>query len=253
MPKPILAANWKMNKTVRETAEFINGLVRVFPKPIDREIVVAPPFTALYAGACAAAGTAVRIAAQNLYWEDKGAFTGEVSAAMLAEFGCTYVIIGHSERRHLFGETDEQTGRKIKKALEFRLKPIFCVGETLEEREAERTFEVIGRQLKGGLNKIASGDIESIVIAYEPVWAIGTGKTATPDQAEEVHRFIRRELKSMVGGSSASETAILYGGSVNPGNIDGIMAQPDVNGALVGGASLDLDSFIRIINFQSGT
>ncbi len=251
MPKPILAANWKMHKTVRETTEFINGLVRAFPEPIDRDIVVAPPFTALYAAGCAAAGTAVRIAAQNVYWEDKGAFTGEVSAAMLAEAGCTYVIIGHSERRHLFRESDEETGRKIKKALEFKLKPIFCVGETLQEREAEKTFEVVGRQLKGGLNKIASGDIQSIVIAYEPVWAIGTGRTATPDQAEEVHRFIRRELTSALGEVAASETPILYGGSVNPGNINGIMAQPDVNGALVGGASLDLDSFIRIINFQS--
>ena len=249
MPKTIIAANWKMNKTIREAVEFMNGLIQAFPEPVGREIIVAPPFTALYAVGSAAKGTAIRIAAQNLYWKPEGAFTGEVSAAMLVETGCDYVIIGHSERRHIFGETDDEVGLKIARAIEFNLKPIFCVGETLEEREANRTFEVLERQLKGGLNKIPSSDIQNIVIAYEPVWAIGTGKTAKPEQAQEVHAFLRQKVAAIYSGPVAADLSILYGGSVNPGNIAGIMAQQDINGALVGGASLDVKSFIQLINF----
>jgi len=251
MPKTIIAANWKMNKTVREAVEFLNGLNHAFPEPVDREIIVAPPFTALYAVGSAAKGTAIRIAAQNLYWKPEGAFTGEISAAMLVDTGCDYVIIGHSERRHIFGESDDEVGLKIARALEFNLKPIFCVGETLDERESNRTFEVLERQLKGGLNKIPSGDIQHIVIAYEPVWAIGTGKTAKPEQAQEVHQFLRQKVATIYSEPVAADLAILYGGSVNPGNIESIMAQQDINGALVGGASLDLKSFIQLVNFKA--
>ncbi len=245
MVKPIIAANWKMNKTVRESVDFINELVRELSgsKITDeREVVVAPPFTAIYAASCAARGSAVRISAQNMYWEKEGAFTGEVSAPMLVESGCEYVILGHSERRHIFGETDEQINRKILKALEHKLKPIFCVGETLDERKAEQTFKVIERQLKGGLDRLSAEDMKRTVIAYEPVWAIGTGVTATPEQAEEVHQFIRKQIKS-------AEVPILYGGSVNPANIGSLMAQPNINGGLVGGASLKVDSFLKLIRF----
>ena len=239
-----------MNKTLAEATDFINGLLRTFPEPMDRDIIIAPAFTALYAMCCAAKGTAVRIAAQNVFWREEGAYTGEVSAAMLKEVGCDYVIIGHSERRQLFAETDQDVNRKILSALAAGLKAIVCIGETLEERESGQTFIIIEHQLKEGLNKINSDDIQHIVFAYEPVWAIGTGKTAKPEQAQEVHNFIRRQIGSMIGSTAASEVVILYGGSVNSENISSIMAEPDINGALVGGASLDLESFIRIVNYD---
>jgi triosephosphate isomerase len=250
MRRPFIAANWKMNKTIKESIDFLDKLIRIFPEPTDRDIIIAPPFTALHASRCAVEGTDIRISAQNLYWESEGAFTGEISAAMLVESGCEYVIIGHSERRHLFHESNENVNRKIVKALQADLKPIFCIGETLDERESDQTYKIIEKQLKEGLNNISSNDIQKIVVAYEPVWAIGTGRTAEPEQANEVQSFVRNVIKSKFG-ESASEITILYGGSVNPGNIDGIMFQPDIDGVLVGGASLNIDSFIRIINFQA--
>lgn len=252
MRKPVIVANWKMNKTVRESVEFINSLVRTFPDPIDREIIIAPPFTALYAVCCAAAKTTVKVAAQNVYWQKEGAYTGEISAGMLAEAGCNSVIIGHSERRRLFSETDEEINRKIAVALQYDLKPILCIGETLGERQSDRTFDVIESQLKRGLNNIESDDIDAILIAYEPVWAIGTGKTAKPEQAQEVHRFIRKQIEADYGNRIASELVILYGGSVNTGNIDNLMRESDIDGVLVGGASLNPDSLTRIINFHTG-
>ncbi|MFB3926652.1 MAG: triose-phosphate isomerase [Syntrophales bacterium] len=250
MTRPLIAANWKMHKTVRESTDFMEGLIKAFAQPTDRDIVVAPPFTAIHAVSKIARGTAVGIAAQNMFWEKEGAYTGEISAPMLVEAGCEYVIIGHSERRRCFGEDDPGINRKIKKALEFGLRPIFCLGESLEEREGGKTFPVIERQIREGLNNIPTNDIERIIIAYEPVWAIGTGKTATPDQAEQAHFFIRTEMAKICGKEMASRLAIIYGGSVSPANIGGLMAEPDINGALVGGASLDLESFIRIVRFD---
>lgn len=252
MRKPVIVANWKMHKTVRESVEFVNLLVRTFPDPTDREIVIAPPFTALYAACCAAAKTPVKVAAQNVYWQKEGAYTGEISAGMLAETGCDYVIVGHSERRRLFAETDEEINRKVSGALQYGLSPILCIGETLDERESDRTFDIIESQLKRGLNNIGSDDINHVLIAYEPVWAIGTGKTAKPEQAQEVHRFIRKQIESLYGNGSAAEIVILYGGSVNTDNIDSLMSQPEIDGVLVGGAGLNPDSLIRIINFQAG-
>jgi triosephosphate isomerase len=249
MPRVLIAGNWKMHKTVAETADFVRGLKKRLPALQDRQVLVAPPFTSLHAAAQEALGSAIGIAAQNMHWEGNGALTGEISAGMLADAGCSHVIIGHSERRRLFGETDRQINLKIKSALRAGLMIIFCIGETLEEREAQQTFDVIKTQLNQGLKNIPMGDISRISIAYEPVWAIGTGKTATPGQAEEAHAFIRSELAKMYSGQSAAGTCILYGGSVTPENIKGLMAEPDVDGALVGGASLDLESFLKIIGF----
>ncbi len=248
--RPFIAANWKMNKTVRETTDFIRALSQTARTVMDRDIIVAPPFTALYAACDAARGTSIRVAAQNLHWQDNGAYTGEISAAMLTDVGCDYVIIGHSERRRLFAESDIDINRKLAKALAVGLKPIFCIGETLEEREAGQTLTVIGRQIKEGLNKLSRGDIESLVVAYEPVWAIGTGKTASLAQAGDAHRAIRREIEVLYDADAAAALVILYGGSVNPENIGALMAEPDIDGVLVGGASLDLASFIKIIHFD---
>lgn len=247
---PIIAGNWKMNKTVGEAVDFIRKFKGLISGVNDVEIVVAPPFTALFAVGRELDGSSIKLSAQNLHWEDKGAFTGEISPLMLKELGCEYVIIGHSERRQYFGETDEIINRKIKGALKNGLKPIFCVGETLMEREKGETFNVIKRQMEFGLRDIKKEEIKKIIIAYEPVWAIGTGKTATPDQAEEAHRFIRERLEILFSREISEVVRIQYGGSVTPENIKGLMEKVNIDGALVGGASLLAESFSRIVRFK---
>ncbi|MBN2539836.1 MAG: triose-phosphate isomerase [Deltaproteobacteria bacterium] len=247
MIRPMIAANWKMHKTIPEGVEFAKQLKKEFSEPGDVDIVIAPPFTALFPVAEVLRDSSIHLAAQNMHWEEKGAYTGEISPTMLVDAGCEFVIIGHSERRTLFGETDAMLNRKIHAALKSGLKPIFCIGETLKERESGTTFEVIKKQIKEGLNNITSDDIRQLTFAYEPVWAIGTGKTATPPEAQEVHRFIRETIAADLGYAHASETVIMYGGSVNPENTGSLMDQPDINGALVGGAALDIDSFEGII------
>ncbi|HNT58289.1 MAG TPA: triose-phosphate isomerase [Syntrophales bacterium] len=246
MEKPVFAANWKMNKTVGEAVSFARKLTESIASLSDREVLLAPPYTALSAVSLACRDSAVSLAGQNMHWEEKGAFTGEISPNMLLDAGCTWVILGHSERRHLFGESDEMVNYKVKAALQHHLKPLVCIGETLEERERERTFNVVGKQLTGGLNNISPGDIKALTIAYEPVWAIGTGKTATPDEAQEVHRFIRKRLRELYGAEAARSVRILYGGSVKESNIKELMGMPDIQGVLVGGASLDVESFLGI-------
>lgn len=247
--KPLIAANWKMNMTTGESVAFAGRLTKEFARLEDRDVVIAPPFTALYPVAEILRNSGIHLAAQNLHWEKGGAYTGEISAPMLCDIGCKYVLVGHSERRTLFGESDEEVNKKALTALAAGLKPIVCIGETLDERESGRTFDILARQTKEGLNNISPDDIRSVTLAYEPVWAIGTGKTATTEQAEEAHRFIRGELSRILGEEVASKGAIIYGGSVNPDNIAGLMDQPDINGALVGGASLDFESFAKIIKY----
>ena len=248
--RPVIAGNWKMNKTVGETVELLRSLKPLIAGQEKVEVVVAPPFTALYAAGRELQGSAIGLAGQNLHWEEKGAFTGEISPGMLKEAGCGYVIIGHSERRQYFGETDETVNRRIKAALSHGLIPIFCVGETLAERESGRTFSVIERQLGGGLAGFDGAAALKIIVAYEPVWAIGTGKTATPDQAQEVHRFIRTKLGERFTPETADQIRIQYGGSVTPENVRALMSQADIDGALVGGASLKPDSFAKIVRFD---
>jgi triosephosphate isomerase len=247
MVRPIIAGNWKMNKGIAEAVGFATGLRAALATPPEREVIIAPPFTALQAVAQALRGSAIRLAAQNLHEAEKGAFTGEISGGMLREAGCTHVIVGHSERRTLFGEGDDRINRKLQSALAAGLKPIFCVGELLKQRQDGETEAVIERQLKEGLNNLTAGDIGHLVVAYEPVWAIGTGQTASPAQAQDVHRLIRQWIADRSGPESAAGLAILYGGSVTPKNIAELIAQPDIDGALVGGASLDVDSFVQII------
>jgi len=247
---PFIAGNWKMNKTVGEALDLVRELKKAISGVKEAEVAVAPPFTALYAVHRELEGTSILLAAQNLYWEEKGAFTGEVSPLMLKEVGCDYVIIGHSERRQYFGETDETVNRRIKAALIQGLKVIFCVGETLKEREGQSTFSVVERQMSGGLKGLSDKELEDIVIAYEPVWAIGTGKTATPEQAEEVHRFVRGKVEKLYSRRVSEEIRIQYGGSVTPENIRGLMSQPNIDGALVGGASLKAESFSKIVRFE---
>ena len=247
---PFIAGNWKMNKTVREAVDLVRELKTSLAGAKGVEVAVAPPFTALFAVHQEIEGSPIYLAAQNLYWEEKGAFTAEISAVMLKEAGCHYVIIGHSERRQFFGETDETVNRRIKAALAHGLKVIFCIGETLQEREGEKTFSVIEKQIEGGLKGLGDQEIRNTVIAYEPVWAIGTGKTATPEQAEEVHGFIRRKLGKLYSREVSEEIRIQYGGSVTPENIRGLMDQPNIDGALVGGASLKVDSFSKIVRFE---
>ena len=239
-----------MNKTVGEALDLVRGLKAATSGVKDVEMAVAPPFTALYAVHKELEGSPIRLAAQNLYWEEKGAFTGEVSPLMLKEVGCDYVIIGHSERRQFFGETDETVNRRIKAALAQGLKVIFCIGETLREREGEKTFSVIESQVEGGLKGLDDKKMRNMAIAYEPVWAIGTGKTATPEQAEEVHRFIREKLEKLYSREVSEEIRIQYGGSVTPENIKGLMNQPNIDGALVGGASLKAETFSKIVRFK---
>lgn len=249
MRKPIIAGNWKMNCTIPEALELVKRLKVMISDVKGLEIVIAPPFTALSPVSHALIGSNMTLAAQNLFWEGKGAFTGEISAEMILDAGCDYVIIGHSERRQFFAETDDSVNMKVKAALAGGLIPIVCVGETLAEREAGETFSIIERQLTNGLNDVRISSSEDLVIAYEPVWAIGTGRTATPSQAQEVHAYIRDLLKNLLG-EAAGDIRVLYGGSVKPENIDELMTEPDIDGALVGGASLKADSFARIVRFK---
>jgi triosephosphate isomerase len=248
--RPIIAGNWKMNKTTVEARDLAANLAPLVSPAKDRDIVLAPTFTALSTVADAIKGTNMSLAAQNLHWEDKGAFTGEISAEMLLDLGCKYVIIGHSERRQYFGETDETVNKKVRQALKKGLLPILCVGETLAEREAGKLAEVIGRQVAAGLKDVAAPDMQKVVIAYEPVWAIGTGKTATPEQANEVHALIRGKVKALYDAGIAEGLRIQYGGSVTPENVSQLMAMPDIDGALVGGASLKPESFAALVNFK---
>ena len=247
---PFIAGNWKMNKTVGEALDLIRELKTAISGVKEVEVAVAPPFTALYAVRKELEGSSIRLAAQTLYWEEKGAFTGEISALMLKEVGCQYVIVGHSERRQFFGESDETVNRRIKAALAQGLKVIFCIGETLRERENGKTFLLIERQMEGGLKGLDDKEMRNMTIAYEPVWAIGTGKTATPEQAEDVHRFIREKMERLYSREVSEEIRIQYGGSVTPDNIKGLMSQPNIDGALVGGASLKAESFSKIVRFE---
>ena len=244
--KNFIAANWKMNKTIAETKEFLRDFIPAVKDVSDLDIVIAPPFTSLAAAGEALKGTNVQLASQDMFWEEKGAYTGEVSPAMLLDAGCRHVIIGHSERRQYFHEDDAVINRKIKAAKKVGLGVIFCCGESLEEREANKTFDVIGREIEKGLDSV---DAENIVVAYEPIWAIGTGRTASPEQAQEVHAFIRSRLRTLYG-SMADGIRILYGGSVTPENIEILMACEDVNGGLVGGASLKPDSFAKLVCYK---
>ncbi len=247
---PLIAGNWKMHKTVAESVETAGQLAKMVADARDVEIMIAPAFTALASVSQVIRGSAVGLGAQNLFWEEQGAFTGEVSAPMLVSAGCRYVIIGHSERRQLFGETDETVNRKIGAALHAGLVPVFCIGETESERDAEKTFSVLDKQIQKGLEGFVSEDLASLVIAYEPVWAIGTGKAATPRQAQEVHAFVRTRIQERFDGAFAEGIRILYGGSVKPANVGELMALADVDGALVGGASLDAETFSRLVHFN---
>jgi triosephosphate isomerase len=248
MRTPFVAANWKMFKTADETVAFVTALRAQALHGADVEVVIAPPFTAIRAAADAARGSSLGIAAQDMYWEREGAFTGEVSAGMIKDAGAGYVIIGHSERRRLFGETDETVNRKLLAALAADLTPIVCIGETLDERDGGRTLEVLDRQIEAGLRSLSEAQVASLVIAYEPVWAIGTGRNATPAQAGEAHAHIRGRLRQWFGAAAADQCHVLYGGSVKPDNIKDLMALPDVDGALVGGASLTVPSFAAIVD-----
>ena len=244
---PFIAGNWKMFKTVQEAVVFVKELRRVVKDVTGVEIVVAPPFTAVHAVAEAARNTNIGVAAQDLYWEREGAFTGEVSPGMIKEAGAEYVIVGHSERRRLFGESDQIVNRKVMAAIAESLTPIVCIGETLEEREREETLAVLDRQIKEGLKTFTAAQVGDLIVAYEPVWAIGTGRNATAAQAEDAHAHIRGRLREWFGAEAADRCHVIYGGSVKPENIRELIVQPDVDGALVGGASLDVESFAGIV------
>ncbi len=250
MRKPFMAGNWKMNKDLKGALELANALKRQLADIEDVEIGLFPPalFLADVVDACRETGFAV--GAQNMHWEEKGAFTGEISAPMIRSVGASHVIIGHSERRQYFGETDETVNKKMHSALKFDLLPIMCIGETLQEREANKTLSVVTTQIRGGLKNVPADDMARVVIAYEPVWAIGTGKTATPEQAQEVHAAIRKQLVEIFGNDVAQGVRIQYGGSVKADNVKALMAKPDIDGALVGGASLDVPSFCAIVKFS---
>jgi triosephosphate isomerase len=247
MRHPFIAGNWKMHKTVHEAVVYVKEFRSLVKDIEDVEIVVAPTFTAIHAAAEAARNSVVGIAGQDLHWEKQGAFTGEISALMVREAGAEYVILGHSERRQYFGETDQTVNRKLVAALGAGLIPIVCIGETLDEREGNRTLDVLDRQIKGGFDGVTGDQIAGLVIAYEPVWAIGTGRTATTAQAQEAHAHIRQRLRQWFGAPAADDCHIIYGGSVKPDNTHELVAQPDVDGALVGGASLDVSGFFEIV------
>lgn len=246
---PLVAGNWKMNKTVGEAVELVTQLKQKLSDVRNREIVVCPPFTSLVVTKEVLKNSNIKLGAQNMYFEKSGAFTGEVSPLMLKDVGVEYVIIGHSERRQYFGETDESVHKKMKVAFENSIIPIVCVGETLQQREKNEAFSVIEKQVKVGVAGLSAEQSKKLVIAYEPVWAIGTGKTATPQQAEEVHAFIRKLYTEIYGKDAAESVRILYGGSVKPDNVSEIMRQPDIDGALVGGASLKADDFIKLVRY----
>ncbi len=248
MRTPIVAGNWKMYKSVAEAVQYVAAFSPMVRHVTGVQIVLAPAFTALHATADAARGTWIGIAAQDIHWADEGAFTGEVSGPMAREAGATYVIVGHSERRALFGDTDADVNRKVMAAVTAGLAPIVCIGETLEQRDGGDTLDVLDRQLALGLDGLAGRQAAHLIVAYEPVWAIGTGRTATPQQASEAHGHIRRRLREQFGGEAADGCRILYGGSVKPGNIAELAGMPDVDGALVGGASLDPAAFFEIVS-----
>ncbi|MFQ6078702.1 MAG: triose-phosphate isomerase [Thermodesulfobacteriota bacterium] len=250
MRRPIIAGNWKMNKTVSEAVDFARQLRPLVADVRDTDIVVVPTFTALQAVAQEIDGSNIELGAQDVFWESSGAYTGEISPSMLKDVGCRYVIIGHSERRQYFGETNESVQRKIKASLAMGLCPIICVGEALEEREAGKTFDVVKSQVVQCLGGFSRQEMEKMIIAYEPIWAIGTGKTATPQQAEEVHALIREQMGHITHRQVSEGVRIQYGGSVNPDNISDLMIEPNIDGALVGGASLRADSFSSIVKFK---
>jgi triosephosphate isomerase len=248
--KPLIAGNWKMFKTCAEAVETARQLKDLVADISDTEVMIAPPFTALTPVAEILKESRILLGAQNLHWEKEGAFTGEISPPMLVSAGCQYVIIGHSERRQYFGETDRSVNKKISTASNHGLNPIFCIGESEKERESGQTFSVLDKQVKKGLERLLADNLKTLVIAYEPVWAIGTGKTASSDQAQEVHHFLRSLVDELYGETLAKSIRILYGGSVKPGNISDLMARPDIDGALVGGASLDAETFSKIVQFK---
>jgi triosephosphate isomerase len=247
--KPVIAGNWKMYKTVAQTVQFFDEFKPLVRGASHCEIVICPTFPALAAAAETARGSNVRIGAQNLHWENEGAFTGEVSGPMIAAAGCNHVIVGHSERRQFFGETDATVNQRLFAALKAGLTPIVCVGETLDQRDSGATEAVLIQQLEGGLASLTPPDFSRIIIAYEPVWAIGTGRVATPEIAQEAHAVIRGKAAQLFGSEPAGRLRILYGGSVKPDNVEGLMARADIDGALVGGASLKPDSFAAIVNY----
>ena len=246
---PLIVGNWKMNNNITDSIKLLTALKNLIKGPLHTEVVLAPPHTSLYSVAVANQETSFKLAGQNCYWEDEGPFTGEVSALFLKDIGCDYVILGHSERRTLFGETDEMINKKIHAALNADVIPIFCVGESHKERENKKTFEVIEKQLRKGLSDVTMHDLENFVIAYEPVWAIGTGNNASPAQANEVHSFIRNFMGKLYDAPTANNIRILYGGSVKTSNIKDLLKAQDVNGVLVGGASLHAEEFSKIIQF----
>ncbi len=248
MRRNIIAGNWKMNYNLSETEDLISKLVNgLKDEKLNCDVIICPPFTSLSLASSMTKSSNIKVGAQNLYFEENGAFTGEISASMILGAGCDFVIIGHSERRTIFAENDEIINKKIKKALSSNLKPIFCVGETLEEKESGVTKEIIKKQVVNGLKDINEKSLENIILAYEPVWAIGTGKTASPAQAQDVHNFIRGIISSLYSKSSADRLIIQYGGSVKPDNAKELLSQEDIDGALVGGACLKAESFIAII------
>ncbi len=247
MRKPVVAGNWKMHKTAAEAAAYVEALKPTANGANDREIIVAPPFPALPSAVAASRGTRIKICAQNLHWEPTGAYTGEVSAGMLAAIGCSHVIIGHSERRQYFGETDGTVHLKVLAALDAGLTPIVCVGETLEQREAGNTDTVLREQFSAGMGALEPEQFGNLILAYEPVWAIGTGRTATPDMAAESHSLLRSLVASRFGNPAAFALRILYGGSVKPSNFAGLLEREDIDGGLVGGASLDPESFAALV------
>lgn len=249
----LIAGNWKMNLSITEAVALVSTLRDELKGPNNPEVLVAPPFTTLTAVREAVKDSPIMLGAQNMHWEDAGAFTGEISGRMLLDVGCTHVILGHSERRLIFHETDEMIDKKVKKAFEVGLTPILCIGETLEQREAGKTFDILRGQLGGCLASfITHGALpKGLILAYEPVWAIGTGKTASPEQAQEAHEFVRGWIEQKFGAEQALGLRILYGGSVKPDNISSLMAQPDIDGALVGGASLKAETFLGIIRHEA--
>ncbi len=248
MRKKVIAGNWKMNNDISGSAELISGIINNIDfSRVNSDVIVCPPFTSLETASELVKNTPIKVGAQNMFFEDKGAFTGEISASMLLSAGCDYVILGHSERRAIFNESNEWINKKIHKALSSGLKPIFCVGETLEERESGVMKDVLKKQITEGLTGVTSNQMEEVIVAYEPVWAIGTGKTASPEQAEEVHKFIRDLITEMYNKDVADNLVIQYGGSVKPNNAKELLSQPNIDGALIGGAALKAESFIDII------
>jgi len=247
--RPLIAGNWKMFKTGPEAVETADRLVKLLSTTMDVDVMIAPPFTALAPVSDMLKNTRIFLGAQNLFWEEEGAYTGEISTSMLVSAGCRYVIVGHSERRQYFGETDDTVNKKIKAALKKDLIPVLCIGESEMERDSKETFSVLDRQVRKGLKGFSADQMETLVIAYEPVWAIGTGKTATADQAQEVHLFLRAMLGKKFGNKLAKSIRILYGGSVKSDNIKELMTMPDIDGALIGGASLEPETFSKIVHF----